>query len=214
MKSESLTDQITEVMFSSRAFLDNPLSETELAERFGTSRTPIRDALKEMESTGIISRKKKLGVYLRSPMKRDIEEVYDLRTAIEGFAANLAAKNARRRDIALLEELAIDFTKSRKNSDFALCEKLNIEFHSMLIKMSENSLILKTVKRLRLIERAFNLANSVYKWSNRYQTPFPHEKIVEALKTASPEECESLMRSHIQNAKNELFKFLQKSESD
>lgn len=211
MKLESLTDRITELMFTTRAFSDNPLSETELANRFGTSRTPIRDALKEMESTGIISRKKKLGVYLHSPMKRDIEEVYDLRTAIEGFAANLAAKNARRRDIGLLEEIAKNFTKSRKDSDFELCEKLNVEFHSMLIEMSENSLICKTVKRLRLIDRAFNLANSVYKWNNRYETPFPHEKIVEALKVSSPEECESLMRLHIQNAKNELFKFLEQS---
>lgn len=207
-KSYTLAQEITELMLSRRAFEENPLSENELADYFGTSRAPIRDALKELESAGIVSRKQKLGVYLHRPTRKELEEVYDLRTALEGYAINLANSNVRKRDLQYLEKIASEFTNARKESRFEDCEKLNIDFHNKIIQISENSLLQKTVDGLRLIQRAFTLAHSVFVWNSEYKTPFPHEKLVASLKKETPEESEKLMRAHIQNAKNELLKLI------
>ena len=199
--------KICEMLFSANAFENNPLTEQELANHFGVSRTPIRDALKELEKEGIVERKQRRGVYLKQPSVKEIAEIYDLRSILEGFAARLTAKNATKKDIKELRTLAERFTQTKKDGNAEKCDEINVIFHNKIIRLSGNSTLIKITDNFRIIQRAFILTNSLPAPEKEIipTNPYPHELIVEKLSQRDSGECERILRAHVQRTKELLI---------
>jgi DNA-binding GntR family transcriptional regulator len=193
----SLAEKIVEVMFHERAFEDNPLTEKFLSSKFNTSRTPIRDALKTLESDDIIERKKKKGVYLKRPSPKVIAELYDLRTVLEGFAIRNAVDNAGEEDLQKLDKLAKDFKQAKKQGNAQQAENANREFHAKIIRLSGNEMLDKMMNNVNILRRAFQYAYSLKPQFHEPESPFSHEKIVNAMKQKDKDESEELMKKHI-----------------
>jgi DNA-binding GntR family transcriptional regulator len=182
-----------------------PLTEQALADRFGVSRTPIREILRELESDGIIERRQRRGIRLRRPSPKELVELYDVRAVLEGYAARVAARRATAEDIEDLAASARRFAQYRERRDVEGCEQANIEFHDKIIEIAANDLLEKIVQRFRIIRQAFRITHGL-PWDERDRsTPYPHDTLVELIRQGDADACDAFMRSHILRAKEILL---------
>jgi DNA-binding GntR family transcriptional regulator len=204
-KEKSLSEQIVDVMFLKKAFDDNPLTERFLSERFKTSRTPIRDALKTLENDDLIERKKKKGVYLKRPTPKVIAELYDLRIVLEGFAVRLASQNATEEDLKELEKAAKDFAKAQTGHDYVQSEHANVAFHQNIIRLSANEMLIKMLNNINIIRKAFQYSYSLRPDRQAVGSPYSHQDIIQKLRDRDADASENLMRNHIQIGKQRMI---------
>ena len=103
------------------------LREVEVAERLKLSRTPIREALRRLESDGIVEHKPRIGAIIRTLSRTEVVELYEMRLVLERTAAEMAAKHASPAEIDALESLNEDIGRAGKDANLAA--SLNQSFH-------------------------------------------------------------------------------------
>ena len=129
----------------------NRLVESELAERFGVSRTPIREALQRLETQSLLTRDGR-SLIVASLDHNQMAELYVVRTELEGLAARLAAQHASVEEVNVLQQM-VDADRMRV-SDAAALARLNKRFHNQLHLASHNRFL---VQQLDLVYRSMAL---------------------------------------------------------
>src|SRR5262245_10109218 len=112
------------------------LLETELADRLGTSRTPVREAIRQLESDGLVVHVPRSRAAIRSLDYSEITELYEMRTVLECTAARLAARAAS--DVELIEMEALNAEMIQAGSDIRRLYDLNREFHQVILNAARN----------------------------------------------------------------------------
>lgn len=202
IQSNDLPRMINEVLFEVEASRENPLTEQELATRLDVSRTPVRDALCLLQQDGIIERKQRRGIYLRTPSLSEIVEIYEIRAALEGFAARKATLNATKRDIAELKKYARQFSLSRKKNLEKRKDEANIAFHGKIVELAKSDLLSDIMERFNLLRRAFMLRHQFPVDLTNVKPPYPHEDIIKKMEEGDAEGCGRMLESHILWAKD------------
>ena len=202
---ETLGEKIKEILLEEPVTEQNPLTEEKLTEIFGASRTPIREALKELEQEGIIKRKRGKGIYLRKPTIKEIAEIYDVRAVLEGFAGRLATERIEEKDIQEIENLARSYNQSLKEGNLEKVDEADLSFHRKLVKLSGNSYILKIFDTFSILEKSFSLDYLLTPLPRKETSPYPHEEIIKSLRERDGEKCERIIRLHIQHGKQGLI---------
>ena len=123
------------------------LIETELAARYGVSRTPVREALNRLESQGVLARDARRGMVVASLDYDQLGELYDLREVVEGFAARLAARRASPAEIEVLREM-VEADRARVTDSGALAQS-NKRFHRQLQLASHNRYLIEMLGGMR-----------------------------------------------------------------
>src|SRR5690554_615153 len=125
------------------------IMETQLAEELGVSRTPVREAIRKLELEGLVAMLPRKGAYVSGVSMKDIIEVFEIRSALEGLAASLAAERITDDE---LEELERQLVKTGELIDTADLEKMvetDSGFHQMLYKFSRNERLAQIINNLR-----------------------------------------------------------------
>ena len=112
------------------------LNEAALAQRMGTSRGPIREALRALAGWGLVTPVPNRGVYVRKLSVREMLEVYDLRALVFGYAAEQAAERATEADKQALEALLDAMDEASAREDGATYYELNLKFHALVLQLS------------------------------------------------------------------------------
>ncbi|MCI4663764.1 MAG: GntR family transcriptional regulator [Neomegalonema sp.] len=176
------------------------LIETELAERFQVSRTPIREALNRLESIGVATRDGRRGVTVAMLDHDQLGELYDLREVLEGFAARLAARRASPPEIAVLRELVTTDAELAANDaptqELALANK---RFHRLLHQASHNRYLLDMLDRMRR-SLALLSGTSLAAPGRSVDSVDEHDAIVSAIEARDEASAEAAARRHIVNA--------------
>lgn len=154
---ESLFDQIGNTLLEHRAFRDNPLTEELLATRFGMSRTPIRTALLELEMQHIIVRKQRKGLYLRTPSRREIDELFRVRAVLEELAARTVAETAEQPSILELREIALAHLCAHEEGRHLDAMQLDAQFHQKVAMLADNQVLTRILKSFAISQRAWLL---------------------------------------------------------
>jgi DNA-binding GntR family transcriptional regulator len=181
------------------------LRETELAQRFSLSRTPIREALKRLEQQGLITHEPH-GVVVTSLNYSQIAELYLLREVLEGTAARLAAQHASDIEIGLLQEMV--------EKDHALAEqptrlaKTNRAFHQQVRDAGRNSFLSQALENLRL-SLALLPGTTLGAPGRGAASVQDHAEIVAQIAARDPDGAEATARQHIRNAFKTRIKLLQ-----
>ena len=174
---------------------NQPLAEIEIAERLNVSRTPVRESMQRLAADGlVISRRRRWLVYEHS--KQEIEEIYEVRLALEGYAARLASQ---RISDAQAEELAR--LRGSAAADSRLTERVehNEIFHNQLITIAGNERLASTLARNRSF--AFNRqVASLYTPDDLAVSRDQHTRLVEAVLARDGDAAEQTARGHIQSA--------------
>lgn len=189
------------------------IGETELAERFGTSRGPLREALRRLESRRLVERTPHVGIRIASLTHAALIEIYYVREALEGMAARLAAMHMTAGEVLGLHRLLAEHQRDEAlQADTAYFQQEgDLDFHYRIINGSHNRaltelLIGELYHRVRMYRQQFSA------YANRPQKAFSeHLRIVEAIEARDGDLAEMLMRRHISAARQNIERHLKES---
>ncbi|MEM9027516.1 MAG: GntR family transcriptional regulator [Pseudomonadota bacterium] len=181
------------------------LVETELAERFHVSRTPVREALNRLESQGVASRDSRRGVIVAVLDHDQLGELYDVREVLEGFAARLAARHAAPAEIEVLRELVTD--DARNLDDPLLLARSNRRFHRQLHRASHNRYLNQMLETMRR-SLALLSGTTLEVHGRGAESIAEHDAIVVAIETRDEAAAEAAGRAHIVNAYKARLKLM------
>lgn len=172
------------------------LVESELAEQFGVSRTPVREALQRLETQSLLTRDGR-SLIVASLDHNQLAELYVVRTELEGLAARLAARHAAPEEIRVLREM-LEEDRSFLGDPEAL-SKANRRFHKQIHLASHNRYL---VQQLDLVHRTMALlATTSLAVEGRGETALDeHEAIVVALENRDGEAAHTALKNHISKA--------------
>jgi len=184
-------------IISGRLRAGQRLPTTALAEKFGTSRMPVRQALQRLADEGIVIQSPGYGARLVSPSPKEIRDVYAVRIILETAALDLAFANLNGIRLAQLEE-SISRQKKMREQSFQEYLKWDLMFHRTIAEAADNAFLKKEV------ENALSASN-VYRIlfenkSGKYRSPVPeeeHEEIFLSIRNGQKETAKGLLRRHI-----------------
>ncbi|MDP3339532.1 GntR family transcriptional regulator [Frigidibacter sp.] len=172
------------------------LVESELAERFGVSRTPIREALQRLETQSMLTRDGR-SLIVASLDHNQLAELYVVRAELEGLAARLAARHASPEETRVLREM-VETDRLLLNDPKAL-SRANRRFHKLIHLASHNRYL---VQQLDLVHRSMALlASTSLAAEGRTETALAeHDAIVRAIEARDEEAAQLALRAHISKA--------------
>lgn len=177
------------------------LSETTLAEQLGTSRTPIREALKRLEEEDLVQIVPRRGVFVTDISVEDIVTIYQLREALECYAIQFAPKYG---DQSEFDQLVADFEQAPQWIEAGQIDKVNeadTRLHRFIAQSTRNRLIIKLVDQLLgQIKRLRAMTPTVSGRLERQSQE--HLRIVYALKDGNVEEAREALRDHLQTVRD------------
>lgn len=170
--------------------------ETDLAERFGMSRTPVREALQRLEAQGVVARDGR-SLRVATLDHNQLGELYEVRRFIEGHAARLAARHAAPEEIALLRDM-VEADRALSDDPMALALS-NRRFHRQLHRASHNRYLNQMLDSMR---RSMALLSSTTMMSEprRAESLAEHDRIVAAIAARDEAAAQAAAEEHISNA--------------
>ena len=174
---------------------DIPLDERKLAQDFGVSRTPVREALAQLESEGFVRSVPRRGIYVVRKSKREVIEMITAWAALESMAARLITQQASEADIAGLRRMFATFEGGHLRAHLDEYSEVNIEFHQAIIRMSRNHVLVDLAENLfthmRMIRR-----KTIGEKDRVDRSIRDHMNIIEALEARDTARAEGLVRDH------------------
>lgn len=180
------------------------LVEMKLAEELGVSRTPIREAIRQLELEGLVAYIPNKGVYVTGISEQDIKDIYTIRSLIEGLAVKWAIERIETHQLKELEEIVELMEYYTEKGDMEQVTKLDTQFHDVIYDACQSKVLKNTLRNLlRYIRKARLTSLRVPK--RAYQALQEHKKILGAFKSHEPEKGERLMIQHISQASLNLY---------
>jgi DNA-binding GntR family transcriptional regulator len=171
------------------------LDERQLASDLGVSRTPVREAMAQLEREGFVRSVPRRGVYVVRKKKRDVIELITAWAALESMAARLITQNADGAEIATLRAMFTKFEDGTLHAKLDEYSEVNIEFHQTIIKMSKNQVLIDLAENLfthmRMIRR-----KTIGEQDRANRSIHDHLNIIEALEARDTARAEMLVREH------------------
>ena len=180
-------------LYGSRA--DIRLDERQLAADLGVSRTPVREALAQLEREGFVRSIPRRGVYVVRKTKSEVIELITAWAALESMAARLATGNAGEQEISALRQMFATFEGGAEQAKLDEYSEVNIEFHQAIIRMSHNRVLIDMAENLfthmRMIRR-----KTIGEMDRAVKSIHDHMNIIEALEARDAMLAEQLTREH------------------
>lgn len=185
------------------------LSIGRLHQEIGASPTPIREALLKLEQEGFVSRLPKGGFIVSRFTKKDIEEIFNIRALLEGYAVELAIGHIQKEDIHWLEKNIKESEKFILKNRLDKVSTLNTEFHDYLNQLSKNDRLLFLIKALR--EQIFQYRSAILRVPEKAKISIDHHKrMIDAIKKKDGELLKRLTQEHIQVGKEVILSEIDK----
>jgi DNA-binding GntR family transcriptional regulator len=199
-----IADELKRLIHAGEIAPGERLNEAALALRIGTSRGPIREAIRILTGLGLVTAVRNRGVYVRQISVREMVEIYELRALVFGYAAGLATENAQEQDKQEFERLLTGMDSACESGDGDLYYALNLQFHLLILQLSNNQRARQTyedyVKELHLFRRRYFNAPGNMRRSNA-----EHRQIYEAILKGNAGRAKSLAERHVLAGRQRLL---------
>ncbi|MGO2111152.1 MAG: GntR family transcriptional regulator [Pseudoclavibacter sp.] len=174
------------------------LAEAQLAQEFEVSRTPVREALKQLENEGLVEIRAKVGTFVRTPTQREIVEMFQLKEGLEGLAAGLLARRGDSPELGALERNLDASDAAAEADDADAYARLVHEFHWTIVRGADNSKLYEHYERLmnqlayhRIVLRTIQHPGRITASTGE------HRSIVDAIRAKNAIGAEFAMRDHV-----------------
>jgi DNA-binding GntR family transcriptional regulator len=204
---ELVFESLREAIIHGRLHPGERLMEIQLAEELGVSRTPVREAIRKLELEGLVLMIPRKGAYVSQISMKDIADVFEIRRALEGLAARLAAERATEEEIERLERALIRIAEVAEADDLNGAVALDTDFHEELMAASHNPRLSQMVSNLREQIHRFRLTSLSHPGRVKLAVE-EHRKIVDAIASHDSELAQNLAYEHIENAENSLMEVI------
>lgn len=174
---------------------DIRLDERQLAQDFGISRTPVREAMAQLEREGFVRSVPRRGVYVVRKTRQEVIEMITAWAALESMSARLITEHATTDEIATLRRMFATFEDGQVRAHLDEYSDVNIEFHQTIIRMSGNKVLIELAENLfthmRMIRR-----KTIGEKDRADRSIRDHMNIIEALESRDTSRAEELVRNH------------------
>lgn len=197
--SKLVRDDMLALILSGELGPGQRINEPDIAARLRVSRVPVREALRELESTGLVAARKNVGVFVRVLEPREVSELYELRSVLDGHAGRRAANlpdPARRRLVKKLTTLLRAMNANGRQRDVQSYYASNLAFHWAIVESADNEALARTyrgiVQQLH-VSRLKNLSRDI----GMQISMLEHRQIVDAIAGGHADRAEALQASHV-----------------
>jgi DNA-binding GntR family transcriptional regulator len=205
-----ISEQLKQLIYSGEILPGERLNEAALALRMGTSRGPIREAIRILAGFGIVTAVPNKGVFVRKISVREMLEIYELRALVFGFAAQRATERLTADNRIELERLLKAMDRACETGDGNGYYSLNLEFHALILTLSNNKrahqAYVDYVNELHLFRRKYFDSPGNMRKSN-----VEHWQIYEAISSGSEARAKTTAERHVLSGRQRLLSTLDQS---
>lgn len=184
------------------------LMEIQLAEELGVSRTPVREAIRKLELEGYVVMMPRRGTYVASMSIRDINEIFEIRTALESLSNGLAAEHITEEELEHLQRLLVIIGGYIKAGDIEKIVETDIEFHDLMYHAARNQRLVGIISNLRDQLTRFRTLSMSYP-GRLEATIEEHKAIVEAIANGDRKMASKAAEKHMENSEKTLLKAME-----
>lgn len=198
--SESIFIELRSAILRGKLRPGEKLSEQQVCDKFGLSRTPVREAFRQLEVEGLIETIPNRGAFVVGLSKRDIEDLYEMRKAYEILAVKWAIERITKEEMEKLEEAYefMEFYTMKKEADKML--NINMQFHNLIYKASHNRMLEHTLSTYQFYLKETE-SNSAYLDGYLEEVLKEHKQIYNAFVEKDTEKGMAAAAMHLDNAK-------------
>ena len=193
---EEVAELLRERIFNRELTPGSWIDELKLAEQYGISRTPLREALKVLATEGLVTMKVRRGAYVTEVNEKDLTDVYHLLSLLESDAAGVVAMQATAAQLKILQDLHNQLEKAVSSRERFF--RINEEFHMRLLQIADNRWRDQMVADLRKVMK-LNRHNSLLKTGRIHESLLEHRAIMQALSVRDTGLAAQRMREHFAN---------------
>ncbi len=192
----TIREQIEQAILLGDFGTDTRLDEQQLATRFAVSRTPVREALKQLVASGLLEHKPNRGVFIRTPSVQELLEMFEVMAELESFCGRLAARRVNEQDMETLQQLSDACEIALASGDHDRYYHANEKLHLALYELSGNRYLAKQADTLHKRLQPYRRLQLRVPYRMR-QSMSEHRKIVEAICAGDSEAAADAMRAHV-----------------
>lgn len=183
------------------------LMENQLAEKLGVSRTPVREALRMLELENLVELVPRKGAQVLDMTEKDIVNILEIRSALEGLATSLACKKMTKECLQQLKNMEVDFERAVAENDVDRFVDIDEDFHDVIFQATENDKLIQMFRNLRIQLYRYRMAQA--KNDNSMSTIVAHHRsILRALENHDSEEGAAVAQGHIKYQTESILRFI------
>jgi DNA-binding GntR family transcriptional regulator len=204
---EVVYEALREAIIRNRFKPGERLMETELADEMVVSRTPVREAVRKLEAEGYVVMIPRKGTYVAALSIQDVNDVFEIRAALEAMAAAQAAVRAGKEEIAAIREYIEAEAVLWESAELEKTVESDIQFHSLLYRASKNKRIESLINDLR--EQTHRLRSSTLSTPGRLKFALDeHRKILAAIEARDSQAAQAAALAHIERSREVMLDLL------
>ena len=184
------------------------LMENQLAEKLGVSRTPVREALRMLELENLVELVPRKGAQVLDMSEKDIINILEVRSALEGLATSVACKKMTKEDLQQLKNMEVDFEKAVADNDVEHFVDIDEDFHDLIFAATENDKLINIFRNLRIQLYRYRMAQAKNNETSMSTIVAHHRSIIRAIENHDAEEGASIAQGHIKYQTESILRFV------
>ena len=184
------------------------LMENQLAEKLGVSRTPVREALRMLELENLVELVPRKGAQVLDMSEKDITNILEVRSALEGLATSLACKKMTKEDLQQLKSMEADFEKAVADNDVEHFVDIDEDYHDLIFAATENDKLISIFRNLRIQLYRYRMAQAKNNETSMSTIVAHHRSIIRAIENHDAEEGASIAQGHIKYQTESILRFV------
>ena len=184
------------------------LMENQLAEKLGVSRTPVREALRMLELENLVELVPRKGAQVLDMSEKDIVNILEVRSALEGLATSVACKKMTKEDLQQLKNMEVDFEKAVAENDVEHFVDIDEDFHDLIFAATENDKLINIFRNLRIQLYRYRMAQAKNNETSMSTIVAYHRSIIRAIENHDAEEGASIAQGHIKYQTESILRFV------
>jgi DNA-binding GntR family transcriptional regulator len=204
---EKIFNRLREDIINGKYKRGDSLVELKLAEEMGVSRTPVREAIRQLELEGLVSSIPNKGVIVEGISKQDMDDIYAIRESLEGLAARWAIQRIESDSLKELEDIYELMEFYTEKGDLDHVGELNSRFHEVIFEATKSAPLKQVLSDFQFYIENIRLA-SLKSPGRAKQSLEEHKAIVDAFKKGDLEQGEKALVQHIRNSRHNIKKMV------
>lgn len=202
---QEVAERLRQKIFAHELTPGTWIDEQKLAEQYGISRTPLREALKVLASEGMVDLKPRRGCYVTEISRQDLDDIFPLIALLEGRCAAEAVRRARTAEIRELKTIHERLEAAARDGRIDAFFEANQEFHKRIQELANNRWLLSVIQDLRKVLKLSRM-HSLSLEGRLQQSLEEHRGIMAALEAGDAIKVEKLMHDHLLSGREALVK--------
>ncbi len=197
---------VREEILSGKLKPDEELKEVAIGEELGVSRTPVREALRQLELEGLVRIIPNKGAYVRGISAKDVLDIYSIRARLEGLCARMAAGAIKKEQLEQLEEIVFLSKYQEQQQHYEQLFVLDSKFHETLYEACGSKILEHLLTDFhQYVQRVRK--TSLSKQQRAEKSTKEHEAIIKAIREKNPEEADRLATLHVLNTMEHVKRY-------